>query len=249
VSTPAMPMPALPARATPPSRLMVSAHDGLLIAAVVVAGVAAAHLAMPALWIVTPPFAATLLAAAIRAARRSRATDATPTVPLPPRVERSVAEAFAVLPAGEARALLDGVVARARTLLGTIAGQADERRMTRDVADLVDACCEIAREHARLDAVLPALWEPAFAPAAARGAADDADADELRRRGDAGRELLTRRLREAAAVMEELVVQQGVERSGAAAQRVAELTSELASEAAARRHAAQEIQRLMEGRG
>jgi hypothetical protein len=121
--------------------------------------------------------------------------------------------------------------------------------LTRGVIDLVDACCEMAREHARLDAMLPALWEPALAPAAARGAADDAGADELRRRGAAGRELLTQRLREATTVMEEMVVQQGVERSGAAAQRVAELTSELAAEAAARRHAAQEIQRLLEGRG
>jgi hypothetical protein len=232
----------LPRRAMP-------AADLLVVVAVIIAGATAAHLATPVLWIVTPVVAGTLFVASARAARRSHATDATPTLPLPPRLERSVAEAFAVLPAGEARDLLGDVVRRARTLLDTIAGQSDERRLTREVTDLVDACCEIAREHARLDAVLPALWEPALAPAAARGTADDADADELRRRGDAGRELLTRRLREAAAVMEELVVQQGVERSGAAAQRVAELTSELAAEAAARRHAAQEIQRLLEGRG
>jgi hypothetical protein len=45
--------------------------------------------------------------------------------------------------------------------------------------------------------------------------------------------------------MEEMVVQQGVERGGAAAQRVAELTSELAGEAAARRHAAEEIRRVL----
>jgi hypothetical protein len=136
-------------------------------------------------------------------------------------------------------------VRRARTLFDTFAGQTDERRVTRDVSDLVEACCDIAREHARLDAVLPALWEPALAPAAARGAADDAGADELRRRGEAGRALLTRRLREAIAAIDELVVQRGVERGGTAAERVAELTSELTAEAAARRHAAREIHRLM----
>jgi len=227
----------------------IAGADALVIVAVVVAGVAAAHLAVPALWVATPMVAATLLVAAASAAHRTSAVGEMPASPLPPRLERSVAEAFTVLPAGEARDLLGDVVRRARTLLDTIAGQTDERRLTRDVTDLVDACCEIAREHARLDAVLPALWEPALAPAAARGAADDADGDELRRRADAGRELLTRRLREAASVMEEMVVQQGVERSDTAAQRVAELTSELAAEAAARRHAAQEIQRLMEGRG
>jgi hypothetical protein len=234
--------PATRPRATPVADLLV-------VAAVTIAGVLAAHLATPVLWIVTPLVAGTLFVAAVHAARRQRTGDAMSVVPLPPRLERSVAEAFAVLPAGEARDLLGDVVRCARTLLGTVDEQLEDRRLARDMTDLVDACCEIAREHSRLDAVLPALWEPALAPAAARGAADDADADELRRRGDAGRQLLTRRLREAAAVMEEMVVQQGVERSGAAAQRVAELTSEFAAEAAARRHAAQEIQRLMEGRG
>jgi hypothetical protein len=229
-------------RAIPPA-------DVLVVVAVAVAGAVAAYLTAPVLWIVTPLVAGTLFGASARAARRGSAAGAVPVVPLPPRVERSVTEAFAALPAGEARGLLGDVVRRARTLLDVVAGQTDERRLTRDVTDLVEACCEIAREHARLDAVLPALWEPALAPAAARGAADDAEADELRRRGNAGRELLTRRLREAAAVLEQMVVQQGVERSGTAAQRVGELTSELAAEAAARRHAAQEIQRLMAGRG
>jgi hypothetical protein len=233
---------ATPARTTPVADLLV-------VAAAVIAGAIAAHLAMPVLWIVTPVVAGTLFVAAVRAARRQHGSDTTPVIPLPPRLERSVAEAFAVLPAGEARDLLGDVVRRARTLLDTVAGHTDDRRLARDVTDLVDACCEIAREHARLDAVLPALWEPALAPAAARGAADDAESDELRRRGDASRQLLTRRLREAAVVIEAMVVQQGVERGGAAAQRVAELTSELAAEAAARRHAAQEIERLMEGRG
>jgi hypothetical protein len=229
----------------PKTSSSIAGADSLVIVAVVVAGVAAAHLAVPALWVATPIVAAILIVAAVSAAHGAPSTGETSVVPLPPRLERSVAEAFAVLPAGEARELLADVVRRARTLLDA-AGQMGERRLVRDVTDLVDACSEIAREHARLDAVLPALWEPALAPAAARGAADDAGADELRRRGDASRHLLTRRLREAAAVMEQMVVQQGVERSGAAAQRVAELTSELAADAAARRHAAQEIQRLME---
>jgi hypothetical protein len=234
----------------PKTSTSIAGADSLVIVAVVVVGIAAAHLAVPALWVATPMMAATLLVAAVSAAHSRPAAGAALVLPLPPRLERSVAEAFAMLPAGEARDLLADVVARARTLLNTVAGgTTDERRLARDVTDLVDACSEIAREHARLDAVLPALWEPALAPAAARGAADDVDADELRRRGDAGRQLLAQRLREAAVVIEEMVVQQGVERGGAAAQRVGELTSELAAEAAARRHAAQEIQRLMEGRG
>jgi hypothetical protein len=225
--------------------MAIPAADALVVLAVIVAGTAAAYLALPTLWVATPLVAGTLFAAAVRAARRPEVPAALPVAPLPPRLARSVAEAFATLPAGESRELLADVVRRARSLLDTFAGQTEERRLARDVTDLVDACCGIALEHARLDAVLPALWEPALAPAAARGAADGAGSDELRRRGEASRELLTRRLHEAAAVMDEMLVQQGVERSGAAAARVAELTSELAAEAAARRHAAQEIQRLL----
>ena len=236
--------------ARPVARALPAA-DVAVIVAVIVAGAAAAHLAVPAFWAVTPLVASVLFVGSVRAARRRHGVSdaAGPSAPFPPRVERAVADAFAMLPAGEVRELLDDVVQRGRALLEAFAGQPDERRLTRDVTDLVGACCEIAREHARLDAVLPALWEPALAPAAARGSADDAGADELRRRGEAGRRLLTRRLYEAVAAMEEMLVQQGVDRGGSAAERVAELTSELAAEAAARRHAAQEIQRLMQGRG
>jgi hypothetical protein len=224
------------------------AADLALIAAVMIAGVVAAQLAMPALWIVTPIVVTGLAVATAHSARRRLRPEATPLAPLPPRLERSVGDALAIVPPGAARDLLGDIVRRARVLLGTFGGQMDGPRLTRDVGDLVEACCDIAREHARLDAVLPAVWEPALAPAAARGAADDVSRDELRRRGDASRELLTQRLRDAAAMLEEMAVEQGVERGGSAAQRVAELTSELAAEAAARRHAAQEIQRLLEGR-
>jgi hypothetical protein len=226
----------------------VPSADLLVISAVMVAGVAAAHLALPALWIVTPFVVAGLVGATAHSIRRHRLSGATPLATLPPRLERSVEDAFAIVPAGTARDLLGDVVRQARVLFGTFAGQVDEQRLARDVGDLVEACCDIAREHARLDAVLPALWEPALAPAAARGTADDTSRDALRRRGDASRELLTQRLRHAAGVLEQMAVEQGVERGGSAAQRVAELTSELAAEAAVRRHAAQEIHRLLEGR-
>lgn len=226
----------------------ISPADVAVIVAVMIAGAAAAELADPVLWIVTPLVASTLFGAALVAARRRHSAKAVTDTPLPPRLERAVADALATLPAGAGRDLLGDVVRHARALLDSFAGQVDEQRLTRDVSDLVEACCDIAREHARLDAVLPALWEPALAPAAARGAVGDTGGDELRRRGDASRELLTERLRAAASTLEQMALAQGVERGGAAAQRVAELTSELAAEAAARRHAAREIQKLMEGR-
>ena len=250
MTAPALPTPVGAACAIPAARRAgARTADLVLVVAVLVAGAAAAHLAVPELWVATPIVGAALFAAAIHASRQPRATDALAVAPLPPRLERSAAEALALLPAGEVRDLLTDVVGRGRALVDIFAGQVDERRLTRDVTDLVEACCEIAREHARLDAVLPALWEPALAPAAARGAADDVAGDELRRRGEAGRLLLTQRLRDAAAVLEEMLVQRGLERGGPAAERVAELTSELAAEAAARRHAATEISRVLEGRG
>jgi hypothetical protein len=226
----------------------IAGADLAVIIAVMIAGAAAAEMAVPALWAVTPIVAATLFGAAVHSARRRQPIAATSDRPLPPRLERVVSDAFALLPPSAARNLLAEVVRHARALFDTFAGQVDGQRLSRDVTDLVEACCDIAREHARLDAVLPALWEPALAPAAARGAADDSDGDELRRRGDASRELLTERLRDAAAVLEQMALQQGVERSGPAAQRVADLTSELAAEAAARRHATQEIQRVLQER-
>jgi hypothetical protein len=225
----------------------ISVADAAVVTAVVIAGAAAAHVALPALWAITPVIAGTLFVAAVRAARARPAAVLSPAAGLPPRLERSVGDAFAVLPPGSTRELLGDVIRHGRVLLELFAGQADERRLTRDVIDLVEACCDIAREHARLDAMLPAVWEPALAPAGARRAADDIAGDELRRRGEASREMLTRRLRDAVVVLEQMALQQGVERGGSAAQRVAELTSELAAEAAARRHAAQEIQRLMAG--
>jgi hypothetical protein len=225
------------------TKTQVPSADFALVLAVMLAGTAAGYVAAPVLWILTPLVAGALLAASVHAARR--AGGAPPLQPLPPRVERSVGEAFGALPAGEARELLAEVVRRARALLAALVGQTDERRLARDVTDLVDACCDIALEHARLDAVLPAVWEPALAPAAARGAADDAASDELRRRTHAGRELLARRLRDAAAAMDEMLVQQGMERGGPAADRVAELTTELTAEAAARRKASEDIQRLL----
>ena len=230
------------ARGAGATKTQIPGADLVLVVAVMVAGSAAAQLVTPALWMPTAVVAGALFAASVHAARRSGGVRVRP---LPARLERAVAEAFAALPAGEARALLGEVVHRARSLLAMFAGQMDEQRLTRDVTDLVDACCDIALEHARLDAVLPAVWEPALAPAAARGAADDAGADELRRRSEAGRELLARRLRDAVAAMDAMLVQQGIERGGPAADRVAELTTELTAEAAARRKASEDIQRLL----
>lgn len=220
------------------------ANDAVVVLAVLVAGIAAAHLVVPSFWLTTPLLGGMLIVASRRAAR-SPAPVGPSAAPLPPRVERAVADAFAAVPAGATRDLLADVVRRARSLLHALGDATDDRRLVRDVTDLVDACCEIAQEHSRLDAVLPALWEPALAPAAARGSADDVRGDELRRRGAAGRELLLRRLRDASTALDEMLLQQGANRSGPAADRVAELTSELTAEAAARRHAAEDIQRLL----
>ena len=225
-----------PARAIP-ARLAWTAippRTWGLIASVILAGSAAGALAAPVLAWVTPLVAGTLLVVAERLMQHP--VGGTPSAAvvgeLPPRLRRVVEDTLAALPPGETRTLLADVLRRARTLLGSESDRTDAWRPTRDVVDLVDACCGVALEHARLDVM---LREPALAPP---------DAGDLRARCEAGRTLLGRRLREAAAVLGEMYVQR-VERGGPAAERVAELTSELAADAAARRHAAEEIERLL----
>ncbi|HVE80120.1 MAG TPA: hypothetical protein VNA89_14735 [Gemmatimonadaceae bacterium] len=223
------------ARAVPARRAWVAipGRTWVLILAIVVSGAAAAAVAAPALRYVTPLVALGLLVAAERAMRgASAAADASSDAALPPRLRRPVVDALAALPPGESRALLTDVVRRARPLLASLSGAEDGAAVARDVDDLVLASCDIALEHARLDALLRDTRDGA-------GGADDA-----RRRCEEGRDLLARRLRDASAAVGATYAQR-VERGTPAAERVAELASELTAEAAARRDAAVEIERLL----
>jgi len=229
------------ARAVPVTRAWAALppRTWALLLAVVVAG-AAARFAIPALWWITPLVAVLLLVAAERAMLRPQLDPGVVGSELPPRLQRQVVGAFAELPPGRARDLLADVVRRARALLAAAGAEPNDGRVARDVADLVGACCEIALEHARLDAVLGERGTPS-------AGAGGAPRDTAPGRAAAARDLLAERLRAAAAAVGELYAQQ-VERGGPAAERVAELASQLAGEAAARRHGAAEVERLLQSR-
>jgi hypothetical protein len=230
-----------PARAVPVRYAMTALprKTWLLISAVLISGIAAAQNAEPAMWLVTPVVALALLFAAEHAMIRPRREAV--KVELPPRLQRTLDETFGSLPAGNARSLLGDVVRRARVLLGSLE-EPDESSMKRDVADLVDACCGIALEHARLDAMM-AEFRPSRPGARPSG---EIDAEQLRQRCEAAQEVMAKRLRDASAAIGAMYVQ-SVERGGAGDERVAELTSELTSEASARRQAAEELEKLLRG--
>ena len=214
------------------------ARTHLLIAAVVISGtLAGARTGDMFMWLATPVVALALLFAAEHAMIRPRRDVV--LVELPSRLQRTLDETFGSLPAGTARTLLGDVVRRARVLFGTL-DTSDESSMKRDVADLVDACCGIALEHARLDTMM-AEFRPSAGAARPSG---DAGAASLRQRAEAAQELMARRLRDASAAIGAMYMQ-SVESGGAGGERVAELTSELNAESSARRQAAMELEQLL----
>jgi hypothetical protein len=216
------------------------ARTWLLIVAVLVSGILASRVTVPAYAILTGVVALALLFTAEHAMIRPRREAI--TVELPARLQRTLDETFASLPAGTARSLLGDVVRRARVLLGSI-DTPEESSMKRDVADLVDACCGISLEHARLGAMM-AEARPSRSSAARPGG--EVDTDQLRQRCEAAQETMAKRLRDASDAIGAMYVQ-SVERGNAPAERVAELTSELTAEASARRQASEEIEKLLQG--
>lgn len=207
----------------------------LLVVAIVVAGFTAARLAAAPLWVLTPIIALVILVAGIKRARPI-AADLDVSV-FPPSLKRTVDAASAELPQGEARALLAAVVRQGRAFFG-----AEDVRFTHEaatalrgnVAELVAACCTTALDLARLDAFL--------APGAStRPAAGRAELDA---RGRDARALFARRLGDAELALRSLYTA-GVECGTPASDRVAELVTEIQSDAAARRDATAELRRLL----
>ena len=222
------------ARAVPASRAWMALPRRVwrLVVSVLVAGVAAALVAVPSLGIVTLIVAGALLVAADDAMRRpmlaARAEESAPE--LPHRLRKTVTSVLDALPAGDARRLLADVVRRARPLLAEIQRRPDDRRTLGDVSDLVEASCDIAAELARVDAFL-----------ALPGTARTVDTTS---RCNTMRELLTRRLADAASAIDAMLAQMLVEESPAS-DRVAELASELTAEASARRAAFKELDQIV----
>jgi hypothetical protein len=135
--------------------------------------------------------------------------------------------------------LLADIVRRARPLLAAVADRPDDRRIQRDVVDLVDACCAIAVELHRVDSFLALPADPRLA---------DARLAESRKRCSDTRALLARRLADAGAAIDALHAQL-LQEGSPASDRVSELASELQAEASARGAATRELYELLESKG
>ena len=211
---------------------------GLLVVAVLVAGITAARVAAPVLWIFTPIVTALILGAGVKRTPTLHADLEAST--LPPPLQRVIGSAAAELRPGEARELLAAVVRQSRAILA-----ADDEHFTREsanalranVADLVTACCTTALDLARLDDFLSST---AHSPQPAGRQAD------LDGRARAARSIFARRLADAELALRSLYTT-GIERGTPASERVAELANEIMSEAAARRAANDELHRVLGG--
>jgi hypothetical protein len=201
----------------------------ILILSVIASGFMAARLAAPVLWLATPIVAALILRAAVATAAPVAGMG---SVQLPDELYRTAAAALGQLPPGDAYELLKAVVTQASAVLAArdeFFDPAADRVARENVGGLVDACCATALELARLDA------------AVSRQRNSD---DHVSRRFAAARALFTNRLKDADAALR-AVYAAGVEGGTPASDRVAELAAEIQADAAARRQAKDELQRLL----
>jgi hypothetical protein len=209
-----------------PTPSTIPAFDGLLFVAIICVGAAAASVAMPILWVVTPAVASLVYISARRAARVP--VEHVSDGELPLHVQQALDDAIDRLPLGEPRQLLASIVRQARPLLADRESAFDgemERKTRDDVIDLVNAACETALELWRLDGAAPT----------GRGAED-----VLSLRYRRAREELVNRLQSAATSLSELYASD-VEHGTPASDRVAELAAALRDDARARSAAKDEI--------
>ena len=206
--------------------------DGLLVMAILVAGGAAAYVAMPVLWIATPIMAVFVRYSARRTTSVAMGTSDAAESEFPPAVQHSIDAAVDQLRPGEARKLLANVLRQARPLFAARESSFDaemERETREDISELVSAACETALELSRLDGAAPVHT--------ANGATND---ERLDVRYQRARQTLVTRLCAAAAALSEMYAS-GVEHGTPASDRVAELAQELRLDARARLAAKAEV--------
>ena len=212
-------------------RRVVRARDVRLIVAVTTAGSVAAVVVSPMLWLSTAVLVAFLAAAQrkgevdVRDDRRIQS--------LPISLQRTLRSTLAGLPPGDAKRLLNEVGRQAAILFDARRSALNEpwgENARQNVADLVEASCEVARELSRVER------------ATATHAASAPDAN-LNAQLTLSRSLFTGRLQDAAAALSSLYAS-GVQHGTSASDRVAELVQEIRADAAASSYAWSEVQKL-----
>lgn len=141
----------IPAEARPAARALAPVPRGfaLLLAAIVVTGLAAGAQVEP-MFTWTTPLSVVLLAFAAQTRLRRPAIRTARRAAFPAPVERAMAEAFGRLPMGTARDLLVRLVGAAEPLYRVLDRQSARRRR-RDVHELVAVACRAAEDLADLD--------------------------------------------------------------------------------------------------
>lgn len=218
--------------------MTASRADDVLIASVFAAGGAASVLVSPLFLPLTGLLTGGLLFASRSARLLAAVRQAHVPAPLvvddrfPSSTRRLISDLRERVTTPDAQRLLNDVLRRAAALIGDLAIESREASTRRDIIALVEAAGELAGELDRLDLFL---------------ALPDASRDPvLRERCRAHRERIVSRLRDAVAAIDTLHAQRFEEESDASV-RVADLASELAAEARARRDASHEIESLLGG--
>jgi hypothetical protein len=219
-----------------PARAPWTTATTLMVMAVIIAGMAATVTVSPVFF----PTTVLMLGVLTRAAR-AEAAAMTPTaaksdfVDLPDGLRRVVDDAMSVLPDGDARRLLLGVIVQARPILAsrsTTFDPAAESASRTNVESLVAACCGTAIDLSRLDAASSPKTATPRDPA-------------LDVRFAAARDMLVKRMSDATSALTALYAA-GLENGTPASNRVAELASEISADAKARGAAASEIGQLLD---
>ena len=221
--------------------------DAILLMAILVAGGAAAFVAGPLVWIATPLCAITVFIANRRSMLSQIPRDEVAPI-FPPRLQDAISSAMMELPYGDAQRLLSDVVRQARPLFAareSAFDEAHENETREHVTELVEGACEIALEFGQLEI---ASAGGVAQRSVAGSAAPCGSADELARRYGAARQALMDRLTDAASALGALYAS-GIEQGTPASDRVAELASEIRSDAAARTHAKTEMDGLLDPGG
>jgi hypothetical protein len=217
-------------------RAPVARDAQLLLFAVVVTGFTAALVALPALWLVTPMVALTILFGA--RASHVAAERAVVEVTLPAALQRAIDRAFVELPTeSTARRLLFDVVHHARPLFDTrdsAFDSAHDDQSRANASELVVECCEVALHLSQVDALRDAHIV---------AAQDASQRQATRATFEATHTMLVQHLSNAADALAALYVS-GVEHGTPASERVAELVSEIRLDASARSAAAEEMKKL-----
>jgi hypothetical protein len=223
-------------------RRQISAALIVTLLAVVVSGMTAGTVVSPVFYATTIAVVGLMVRASSQPQRATAKLDDS-ILKLPPALQASVTRALDEIGPGEARELLLGVVGQGAALYEVASARFDEReeRATRrNVDDLLEACCESAIDLDRLDRVVSS------APARMnRGpGAPPTPSGEVNRRLSTARELLVRRLSDAATSLRALYAAD-VEHGTQASERVATLAAEIKSDASARSGAIAEMKELL----